>query len=66
MVTKGSTKGFELVLFMAYSMFSITNTIHLCLQLLLTQLQESCKSEVKKDVAFGLFFSSIVLILDCS
>lgn len=66
MVNKGSTKGFELALFMAYGMFSITNTIHLCLQLLLTQLQESCKSEVKKDIAFGGVFSSIVLILDCS
>lgn len=62
MVNKGSTKGFELALFMAYGMFSITNTIHLCL----TQLQESCKSEVKKDVHLGVFFSSIVLILDCS
>lgn len=30
MVNKGSTKGFELALFMAYGMFSITNTIHLC------------------------------------
>lgn len=60
MVNKGSTKGFELALFMAYGMFSITNTIHLCLQLLLTQLQESCKSEVKKDVAFGGFFFNCI------
>lgn len=36
MVTKGSTKGFELALFTAYGMFSSTNTIHLCLKLPLT------------------------------
>lgn len=60
MVNKGSTKGFELALFMAYGMFSITNTIHLGLQLLLTQLQESCKSEVKKDITFGFFFFNCI------